>query len=183
MRSTNRWIDAHFNKSLLKYTFTNGSFIEFFSVDQPDKLRGARRNILYINECNNVNFEDYQQLSIRTSHEVWLDFNPTHEFWAHTELLQDKDSEHLIVTYKDNEALPESIVTEIEKAKIKAKTSQYWANWWQVYGLGLVGSLEGVIFNNWKQILQKKYAFLRAHRSLPRTHTPLLPSVILRRLH
>ena len=152
MRSTNRWIDAHFNKSLLKYTFTNGSFIEFFSVDQPDKLRGARRNILYINECNNVNFEDYQQLSIRTSHEVWLDFNPTHEFWAHTELLQDKDSEHLIVTYKDNEALPESIVTEIEKAKIKAKTSQYWANWWQVYGLGLVGSLEGVIFNNWKQI-------------------------------
>jgi len=107
MRSTNRWIDAHFNKSLLKYTFSNGSFIEFFSVDQPDKLRGARRNILYINECNNVNFEAYQQLSIRTSHEVWLDFNPTHEFWAHTELLQDKDSEHLIVTYKDNEALPD----------------------------------------------------------------------------
>jgi phage terminase large subunit len=152
MRSTNRWIDTHFNKSLLKYTFTNGSFIEFFSVDQPDKLRGARRNILYINECNNVNFEAYQQLSIRTSHEVWLDFNPTHEFWAHTELLQDNDSEHLIVTYKDNEALPESIVKEIEKAKVKAKTSQYWANWWQVYGLGLVGSLEGVIFNNWKQI-------------------------------
>lgn len=152
MRSTNRWIDSHFNKSLLKYTFSNGSFIEFFSVDQPDKLRGARRNILYINECNNVNFEAYQQLSIRTSSEVWLDFNPTHEFWAHTELLNDNDSEHLIVTYKDNEALPESIVKEIEKAKVKAKTSQYWSNWWQVYGLGLIGSLEGVIFNNWKQI-------------------------------
>jgi phage terminase large subunit len=152
MRSTNRWIDGHFNKSLLKYTFANGSFIEFFSVDQPDKLRGARRNILYINECNNVNFEAYQQLSIRTSHEVWLDFNPTHEFWAHTELLNDKDSEHLIITYKDNEALSESIVTEIEKAKVKAKVSSYWSNWWKVYGLGQIGSLEGVIFNNWKQI-------------------------------
>ena len=152
MRSTNRWIDGHFNKSLLKYTFANGSFIEFFSVDQPDKLRGARRNILYINECNNVNFEAYQQLSIRTSHEVWLDFNPTHEFWAHTELLNDTDSEHLIITYKDNEALSESIVAEIEKAKVKAKTSSYWSNWWKVYGLGQIGSLEGVIFNNWKQI-------------------------------
>jgi phage terminase large subunit len=152
MRSTNRWIEGAFNKSLLKYTFANGSFIEFFSVDQPDKLRGARRNVLYVNEANNVNFEAYQQLSIRTSHEVWIDFNPTHEFWAHTELLQDKDSEHLIITYKDNEALPESIVKEIEKAKTKSKTSQYWANWWQVYGLGLIGSLEGVIFNNWKQI-------------------------------
>jgi len=152
MRSTNRWIEGSFNKSLLKYTFYNGSFIEFFSVDQPDKLRGARRNILYVNEANNVNFEAYQQLAIRTSHEVWVDFNPTHEFWAHTELLKDKDSEHLIVTYKDNEALPESIVKEIEKARYKAKTSEYWANWWQVYGLGLIGSLEGVIFNNWKQI-------------------------------
>ena len=152
MRSTNRWIEGHFNKSLLKYTFANGSFIEFFSVDQPDKLRGARRNILYINECNNVNFEAYQQLSIRTSHEVWLDFNPTHEFWAHTELLNDKDSEHLIITYKDNEDLSESIVAEIEKAEVKAKTSSYWSNWWKVYGLGQIGSLEGVIFNNWKQI-------------------------------
>lgn len=152
MRSTGRWIEGSFNKSLLKYNFANGSFIEFFSVDQPDKLRGARRNILYINECNNVNFEAYQQLSIRTSSEVWLDFNPTCEFWAHTELLEDIDSEHIIVTYKDNEALPLSIVQEIEKAKEKSKTSAYWANWWQVYGLGLIGSLEGVIFDNWKQI-------------------------------
>jgi phage terminase large subunit len=152
MRSTQRWIEGSFNKTLLRYTFSNGSFIEFFSVDQPDKLRGARRHILYVNEANNIDFESYQQLSIRTSDEVWLDFNPTHEFWAHTELINDDDSEHIILTYKDNEGLPSSVVKEIEKAKKKADTSSYWANWWQVYGLGQVGKLEGVIFDNWEQI-------------------------------
>ena len=152
MRSTNRWIEGSFNKALLKYTFANGSYIEFFSADQPDRLRGARRNILYINECNNVDFEAYQQLAIRTDKEVWLDFNPTHEFWYHTEIVGDDDWEELILTYKDNEALSDSIIKEIEKAKEKAKTSEYWANWWKVYGLGQTGSLDGVVFSNWKQI-------------------------------
>ena len=114
MMMTNRYRDIQFNKSTLKYTFSNGSYIEFFSVDQPDKLRGARRNILYINECNNVPFEAYNQLAIRTSGDVWLDYNPTNEFWVHREVLKDDDSELIILTYKDNEALPESIVKEIE---------------------------------------------------------------------
>jgi phage terminase large subunit len=152
MISTNRWIEGSFNKTDSRYNFSNGSYIEFFSADQPDKLRGARRHILYINECNNVNFEAYQQLAIRTRDEVWLDFNPTHEFWYHTELKEDEDFEEVVLTYKDNEALSESIVKEIEKAKDKALTSDYWANWWNVYGLGQLGSLEGVIFSNWKQI-------------------------------
>lgn len=152
MQETNRWVEPHYNKSFLKYTFSNGSFIEFFSVDQPDKLRGARRDILYINEANNVDFESYNQLAIRTSKEVWIDYNPTHEFWAHTELMDDADSEYIILTYLDNEALSESIIKEIEKAREKAKTSDYWANWWKVYGLGQIGSLEGVIFSNWKII-------------------------------
>lgn len=152
MQDLNRWIAPHFNKSLLKYTFANGSYIEFFSVEQPDKLRGARRDILYVNEANNIPFEAYQQLSIRTSKEVFIDYNPTHEFWAHTELIPDEDSDFIILTYKDNNALSESIVKEIEKAKEKAKTSKYWLNWWNVYGLGRVGSLEGVVFSNWKEI-------------------------------
>lgn len=152
MQDTNRWIAPHFNKSLLKYTFANGSYIEFFSVEQPDKLRGARRNILYVNEANNIPFEAYNQLAIRTSNEVFVDYNPTHEFYAHTELIPDDDSDFIILTYKDNEGLPKSIVNEIEKAKEKAKTSKYWANWWNVYGLGRVGSLEGVVFQNWQSI-------------------------------
>jgi phage terminase large subunit len=151
-----RWIgnfnEGNFNQSSLTYRFNKGSYIEFFSADQPDKLRGARRDILFINECNNVNFESFQQLNIRTKKFVYLDFNPTSEFWVHTELKDEADSDFLILTYKDNEALDKSIVEQIEKNREKALTSTYWSNWWRVYGLGEIGMLEGVIFSNWKQI-------------------------------
>lgn len=169
MKATGRYIDDNWNRTQLTYTFANGAYIEFFSADQEDKVRGPRRNILYINECNNIaSFETYHQLAIRTSHEIWLDFNPSHEFWVYTELQDDPDVEWLTLTYKDNDGLPESIVREIEKAKPKAFyddtledellfneiniKNAFWANWWKVYGLGQLGSLEGVIFSNWTQI-------------------------------
>ena len=154
MQWTDNYKDERLNKSNLKYTFANNSYIEFFSVDQPDKLRGARRDILFINEANNVSFEAYNQLAVRTKKFIYIDYNPTSEFWAHTELLQDQDADFVILTYKDNEALDNAIVKEIEKAKEKAKTSKYWENWWNVYGLGKVGSLEGVVFQNWDETMQ-----------------------------
>ena len=152
MKWTGRYVDARFNKSLLKYQFGNGSFIEFFSADDSTKLRGARRDILYINECNNVNFEAYNELSIRTKKEVFLDFNPANEFWVHTELKDEPEADFIILTYKDNEALDTGIVHQIEKNRLKAATSTYWRNWWKVYGLGELGMLEGVVFSNWKPI-------------------------------
>jgi phage terminase large subunit len=152
MKWMNKWHENQFNKSLLTYQFLNGSTFEFFSADDSSKLRGARRDILYINECNNVTFESYNELSIRTKKAVYLDFNPANEFWVHTELKGETDSDFLILTYKDNEALDERIVKEIEKNRDKASTSAYWANWWRVYGLGEIGMLEGVIFSNWKII-------------------------------
>jgi len=151
MKWTNRFVDDRFNKSLLKYEFANGSFIEFFSADDSSKLRGARRDILYVNECNNVNFEAYNELSIRTKHEVYLDFNPANEFWVE-EIKEDKEADFIILTYKDNEALDKGIVDQIEKNRLKAETSTYWRNWWKVYGLGELGMLEGVVFSNWKQL-------------------------------
>jgi phage terminase large subunit len=154
MRWTNRYSDDQFNKSDRIYKFKNGSYIEFFSADDSSKLRGARRDILYINECNNVTFESYNELAIRTNKEVYLDFNPANEFWVHKELKDEQDADFIILTYKDNEALDNGIVQQIEKNRDKAATSNYWANWWRVYGLGEVGSLEGVIFDNWKEIDQ-----------------------------
>ena len=151
MKWTNRFVDERFNKSLLKYEFANGSFIEFFSADDSSKLRGARRDILYINECNNVNFEAYNELSIRTKKEVYLDFNPANEFWVE-EIKEDAEADFIILTYKDNEALDKGIVEQIEKNRLKAETSNFWRNWWKVYGLGELGMLEGVVFSNWKPL-------------------------------
>ena len=152
MMSLNRYKDDQFNKSTLKYTFANGSYIEFFSADQPDKLRGARRNILYVNECNNIEFDAYYQMAIRTSGDVWLDYNPASTFWVDKEILTQPNVDFITLTYLDNEALSDTIVKEIETAKTKALTSTYWANWWQVYGLGQTGSLEGVCITDWKEI-------------------------------
>jgi len=152
MQSTGRFYPPRYNRTLLTYTFSNGSYIEFFSADQEAKVRGPRRNVLYINECNNISFQTYHQLAIRTSEEIWLDFNPSHKFWVHEELANEEDADWLTLTYKDNEALPNAIVAEIDRAAEKAKTSDYWANWYKVYGLGQLGSLEGVIFQNWKII-------------------------------
>ena len=152
LKGLGRYNDSQLNKSVLKYTFTNGSYIEFFSTDQPDKLKGARRTDLYINECNNVPLDAYNQLAVRTSGTVWLDYNPSSLFWVDKEIIGQEDADYITLTYKDNEVLDQTIVKEIEKAKEKGKTSTYWANWWRVYGLGETGSLEGVCIPDWKEI-------------------------------
>ena len=149
MKETGRYIPTHYNKTLLRYEFSNGSYMEFFSVDDETKLRGARRNILYLNEANNINYDAYMQLEIRTDGDIYLDFNPTSNFWVHTEVLTQPNSELLILTYKDNEALSEEIVASLEMNREKGKTSSYWENWWRVYGLGEVGQIEGTIFSDY----------------------------------
>jgi phage terminase large subunit len=146
MQETGRWFETRWNASDFKYNFANGSSIEFFSADTDAKLRGARRDYLYMNECNNMTFHSYTELASRTKKGVYLDWNPTNEFWFHEHLMNDNDVDFLVINYMDNEACPESALNFINKAKEKAATSDYWANWYKVYGLGEIGSLQGSIF-------------------------------------
>jgi phage terminase large subunit len=152
MKDTGRYIASNYNKTLLRYEFTNGSYIEFFSADSEEKLRGGRRQILYINECNSINYEAYLQLAIRTSGDIYLDYNPSARFWAHTEVINQPDTDFIILNYKDNQALSDEVVKMLESNREKAKTSTYWDNWCKVYLDGEIGQVEGTIFNDYETI-------------------------------
>lgn len=152
MKDTGRYIPSNYNKTLLRYEFTNGSYIEFFSADDESRLRGARRNILYINECNNLNYDAFLQLQIRTDSEIYLDYNPTSKFWVHTEVLNQPDTEFLVLTYKDNQALSQDIIKQLEANREKAKTNSYWENWCRVYLDGEIGQVEGTIYSDYEII-------------------------------
>ena len=137
----NRW-----NKSDFTYTFETGSKIEFFSLDMPHKVRGPRRQRLFINEVNNIPYETFDQLEIRTDEEIWCDWNPTSEFWFYTDINNKReDVDFEILTYKDNEGLQPSIVESIERRKNNK-------NWWLVYGLGQLGEVESRIYKGWNII-------------------------------
>jgi phage terminase large subunit len=122
------------------------SMIEFFSADSGDKVRGARRDYLFINECNNVSFETYNQLEVRTKNQIYLDYNPSHEFWVHEYLLK-PEIEHTFIksTYKDNPYLDANIVKSIESRRYTD------LNWWRVFGEGELGFSESLIFTHWRQ--------------------------------
>lgn len=135
------------NKSDHIWTLTNGSVIEFFSTEDEGAL-GARRDYLFINEANRISFETFNQLEVRTKQRIYLDFNPSNEFWVHKELMKNRtDWEFLKVNYLDNESLDENIIKSIEQRKGDGSS-----NWWRVYGLGEIGSLEGNIYSGWTKI-------------------------------
>jgi phage terminase large subunit len=146
MEGHNYLKDSCWNKSDFTYEFETGSKIEFFSADQPDKLRGARRDRLFINEANNISFNAFEQLEVRTKEFVFLDWNPTSEFWFYTDIKDKRtDVEHITLTYKENEALSQEIIASIEQRKGRK-------GWWQVYGLGQLGEVEGKIYKEWQII-------------------------------
>lgn len=134
------------NKTNHTYTFSTNTIIEFFSVEEEGKVRGSRRDILFINEANNIPFATYTQLEVRTRKHVWLDWNPSSEFWFYTDVLPNSNNvDFLTLTYLDNESLEKSIIASIE-------SKRHNTNWWRVFGLGQLGELEGKIYNNWRII-------------------------------
>jgi len=136
----------------------NRSVSEFIGFDKPGKALGAARDILFINEANKMPFNICNQLIIRTNECIFLDWNPSEEFWFDTEGFSSRpDCKVIDSTFYDNiKNLSEGQLTELKIARSKALAEDkagkrgYWWNWWQVYGLGLPGQLEGVIFQNWK---------------------------------
>lgn len=136
---------ATWNRAESTLTLPNGTIIEFFSTDMMGAL-GARRDVLYINEANRITWDTFSQLEIRTREKIIIDFNPVNEFWAHTELLKSgrKDIAFLKTTYLDNEALDDNTVNAIEMRRGDGTS-----NWWRVYGLGEIGSLEGNVYEGW----------------------------------
>jgi phage terminase large subunit len=137
--------DDDWNKTDFIYKFHTGSIIEFFSADQPAKVRGPRRHVLFLNECNNISYETYTQLEVRTSKIIFLDWNPDREFWWYTEVQPHTDVDFITLTYKDNEALDPAIVQAIESRRHNL-------NWWRVYGEGQLGEVESRIYTGWNII-------------------------------
>ena len=124
------------------------SRIEFFSADNPGKVHGARRDYLFVNECNNIKYLIADQLFIRTRKTIFLDFNPVSSFWAHEHIIPHSDCFFIKTTFLDNIFLDDTIIRDIIKKKDKD------LNWWRVYGLGEVGSVEGLIFPKFEVIDQ-----------------------------
>lgn len=145
MKDRGYWEDDNWNKSESTYSFDNGSKIEFFSADTSGKVHGPRRDVLFVNEANNVDYDIFDQLDIRTRKVVWCDWNPSSEFWYYTRFKDHFPHSFLTLTYLDNEALDDETVSKIEAHKHNK-------NWWKVYGLGQLGDIEGRIFTGWRSI-------------------------------
>lgn len=133
--------DKCLNKTDFIYTFSNGSWVDFFSTDDEQKIRGRKRDILFCNEANELLFIEWQQLKMRTTRFAILDYNPSFsdDHWL-CDLNKDSRTFHFVTTYKDNPFLEQTIIDEIESLQEKNKSL------WQIYGLGMQAIVEGLIF-------------------------------------
>lgn len=132
--------EASHNKSNSEYNL-NGNLVEFISLDNAQKIRGRKRDLLFINEANEINKEDWNQLVFRTTGKIILDFNPSDEYhFIYDDIITREDCDFHVTTYKDNPFLEDSIIEEIERLKDTDET------YWQIYGLGLRGISKATIF-------------------------------------
>lgn len=151
MKNAGIWEPDRWNGSAKTYTFANDTILEFISVEKMG-AHGPARNGLFVNEANDMSWDTFDQLAARTSDKIVIDYNPTAEFWAHTELLKKKPDkcDFIVLTYKDNEALAPRIREYIESRA--PKPGEKPSNWWTVYGLGQIGTLEDNVYSGWRKI-------------------------------
>lgn len=161
MQAHHYWKDELWNATDSIYTFETGSQIEFFSTDNGDKLRGGRRDRCFMNEANNCTLDAFDQLEVRTREFIILDWNPTNEFYFYTDILNNRpdDVDHIILTYRDNEALSQEIIDSIESRRNRT-------NWWKVYGEGQLGEVDGKIYTDWQELEEIPHGARRIGRGL-----------------
>ena len=140
LQANNIYSENFHNKSNSEYNLF-GNLVEFISLDQPQKIRGRKRDLLFINEANELYFEDWQQLLFRTQDKIILDFNPSDEYhWIYDKVLPREDCAFFKTTYLDNPFVEDSIIQEIER--LRDTDDEYW----QVYGLGERAASRSTIF-------------------------------------
>lgn len=158
LKGTGREQYFKINRSIAKWTnIITGTSIEFLSCDADDAL-GAARDYLFINEASRISWQTYRQLALRTEGDIWVDFNPVNEFWVHTQLVKRPNTSFIKLNFEDNEAIPPTVLEEL-----LANKGDGTSNWWKVYGLGEIGSLEGNIYEGW---LPKELEDFPEHRLL-----------------
>ena len=124
-----------------------GNLVEFVSIDQPQKVRGRKRDLLFVNEANEISLEDWRQLVLRTTGRIVIDYNPSDAYhWIYTHVIPREDASFYKSTYKDNPFLPQNVIDEIERLQ-KADP-----NYWKVYGLGERADLVNGVYNHWTQV-------------------------------
>jgi len=140
LESHNLYSEKFHNKSNSEY-YLFGNLVEFISLDQPQKIRGRKRDLLFINEGNELFWEDWQQLVFRTQERIVIDFNPSDEYhWIYDKVLPRDDCAFFKTTYLDNPFVEESIRKEIEL--LRDTDEQYW----QIYGLGERAASRSTVF-------------------------------------
>jgi len=153
-----------YNKSESKHELDNDSYIDFLGADVTDVGKGFRRDIIYINEADKMDIDTAVQFISRAKLTI-IDYNPDSLFWGDDYI---NENNFITLTFEDNEFLSQSEVDSILDYKTKGFhnpnlpfetlfkeeniKSNYWSNKWKVYGLGMVGNLDGVVFDNWQQI-------------------------------
>jgi len=141
------------NKSEHIYTFPNGSIVEFFSVDDEQKIRGRKRDIAWCNEANELYFDDFTQLNMRTESKLIFDYNPSESTsWLYE--LPQEESIMIKSTYKDNPFLPQSIRSQIEDLK-RTDEALY-----QIYALGEKAISKSNIYSNWSFVPHRPARFV-----------------------
>ena len=145
LKSHDLYNEANHKRSDPQEYTLNGNLFEFRGMDQPDRKRGAKRKRLFMNEAQEFTLEDWRQLTMRTTGEIFLDYNPSEEFsFIYDKIIPREDCELIHSTYKDNPFLEQEIIKELERLELEDP------DYWEVYGLGKRGKAKELIYSNWE---------------------------------